>query len=273
MVYILIMKYFLLILSLWALPALAAKPLPATESQPQLVYGYAHFPPFMCSQQESHSGIDLLLIRELGKRLGLKIKMKEYPFKRLLQSMKTGQIDIMTSLAKRPDREAYMTYLQPSYFALGPTFYVRAGYEKSIQRYEDLYRVTVGMSADSAFFEPFDSDDMIRKYPVSFELQLLRMLTNERVDAIIGSNGQMDYLLHEEGLTGTISKARYRPEKVTNVFLALSQQSPFAQQADRFNRTLQEIIADGTLDRFLDQQCDVSASDIQDTPQSANSTQ
>lgn len=242
------MRYLLLLLLLLNLPASA--------SPKVLTYGYAHFPPFMCSDSEQHSGIDLQLIKELGKRLGIRVEMQEYPFKRLLQNMKSGQIDIMTSLAKRPDREQYMSYLTPSYYALGPTFYVQQGKENTIRHYDDLYNLTVGMSAGSAFFEPFDSDPKIKKYPISSELQLLKMLKGGRVETVIGSNAQMDFLLRQQGLEHSISKAVYRPEKVTKVHIALSQQSPFAKDIDQFNQVLQEIIDDSTLEVFIQQQCD-----------------
>jgi polar amino acid transport system substrate-binding protein len=210
----------------------------------------------MCSDTEPPTGIDIHLIKEVGKRLGLSVVFKEYPFKRLLVYMKTGQIDIMPSLAKRPEREEYMIYLSPSYYSLGPTFYVKKGNERIIREYDDLYNTTVGMSAGSVFFEPFDSDNNVKKYPVSFELQLLKMLDSGRVDTIIGSNAQIDFLLRQQGLDGKIKKAVFRPEKITKVFLALSRESPFAKDAEKFNKALKDIIDDNMLEKFISMQCD-----------------
>ncbi|MCP4116000.1 MAG: transporter substrate-binding domain-containing protein [Desulfobacteraceae bacterium] len=221
----------------------------------ELKVGVGYWPPFICSKTAPFSGIDVQLIKEIGKRLNLRVKFIHYPFQRSLFYMKKGRIDMMSSLAKRPERERYMYYLSQPYYSVEPVFYVQKGRNKRIQKYNDLYKGRIGLSAGSAFFEPFDSDDKIRKDPVNTELQLITMLIAGRFEAFIGVNSQIDYLAHREGLNHNIEKAAYRPGEKTDIFLAISLKSKYAVRFQQFNKALKGIIDEGLLKEIIRHNC------------------
>ena len=228
---------------------------------PQILYsevlkvGIGHRPPFICSENAPLSGIDVQLIKEIGKRLNLQVKFIHYPFHRSLFYMKKGTIDMISSLEKRPERETYMYYLSQPYFSIEPVFYVQKGRNKTIQKYTDLYGGRIGLSAGSTFFEPFDFDDKIRKFPTNTELQLIKMLIGGRLEAFIGINSQIDYLASREGLNHNIEKADYRPGEKTEIFLAISLKSKYAVRFQHFNDVLNKIADEGLLKEMIRNNC------------------
>ncbi len=228
---------------------------------PQVLYsevlkvGMGYRPPFMCSKTAPFSGIDVQLIKEIGRRLNLQVKFIHYPFNRSLFHMKKGSIDMISCLEKRPERETYMYYLSQPYYSVEPVFYVRTGRNKTIQRYNDLYKGRIGLSAGSAVFEPFDYDEKIRKFPVSTEFQLLKMLITGRLEAFVGINSQIDYLANREGLNHNIEKADYRPGEKTEIFIAISLRSKYMIRFQQFNDTLQEIVDEGLLKEIIGKNC------------------
>ncbi len=57
------------------------------------------------------SGIDFDLWSEIEKRLNIRIKFIQYPWSRILHNLENGDLDAMSGLAKRAERELYMTYI------------------------------------------------------------------------------------------------------------------------------------------------------------------
>ena len=58
-------------------------------------------------------GIDLEIARQLCQCLSLRLVIKPAPLARALDMMKNGQVDIMTFLLKTPEREQFITYIDP----------------------------------------------------------------------------------------------------------------------------------------------------------------
>lgn len=82
-------------------------------------------------------------------------------------------------------RRAYIHYLpsignQP----LHVRFVVRPGQEARLSRYEDLYELALGGKRGTAYFEPFDSDDLLDRAYVSDDAQLAAMFRAGRLDTI-----------------------------------------------------------------------------------------
>jgi len=208
------------------------------------------WPPFRMIEKEPYSGIDFDVWRELAKRLNLKLIFYKYPWARCLISMKEGTVDGMIGLAKRPEREKYMYYTDTPYYTCTTVFYVLKGKSNSIQKYEDLYKYNIGLVKDSAYFNRFDNDLKIRKYPVVKELQLLQMLANDRLGAFIGTDCQADYQIIQEDYKDIFEKATYKPGNDVSLYMAISQQSIYATELPLFNETIKKIVEEGKVKEF-----------------------
>jgi len=208
------------------------------------------WPPFRMIDHKKYSGIDFDVWRELAKRLNLKLNFIQFPWARCLFSMKEGLVDGMAGLAKRPEREEYMHYIDPSYYTCTTVFYVQKGKASLIQKYEDLYKYQIGFVRDSAYFDRFDNDSKIRKYPVVKEIQLLHMLRAKRFNAFIGTDCQADFQIIQENYKGEFEKANYKPGNDVQLYVAISKKSTYAKELFRFNETMRNIVAEGIIRAF-----------------------
>jgi polar amino acid transport system substrate-binding protein len=166
--------------------------------------------------------------------------------------MKSGQADIITGLAYTPERAQYIHYSAIPYYVVSPAFYLRKGKGHLIKKYKDLYRFTIGYSIDSAYFEPFNSDTALKKFGVSTEIQLIKMLANGHIDVIIGTNCNVEHDIAKLGLKDKIEKAHYIPDKKIELYLGISKNSKFAKQYDELNRIIKELVETGSANKIAD---------------------
>jgi hypothetical protein len=88
--------------------------------------------------------------------------------------------------------------------------------------YASLRGLRIGYVLESVYFQPFDSDKALDKVGVSNEQQLLEMLALGRIDALVGTDCQVDYSLLDPKLAGRIVKAAYQPQARTELYIGFS---------------------------------------------------
>lgn len=220
----------------------------------EYVIGTDPWPPFTIVNQGKVSGIDYDIVKEIERRMpGVRFRFQEIPWVRALRYMKSGEIDAITGLAKREEREKYILYTSPPYYSdCSSTFYMAKGQGHRIQQYDDLYRFKVGHVLNSAYFSPFDNDDKLQKYAVTHEAQLLKMIDNNRLDVIIGTNCQVDYHLKLKGLQDSFEQAAYKPGNNVDLYLGLSRKSSIVEILPELNEVLQQLHDEGVIRRITD---------------------
>ncbi len=168
---------------------------PAFGGQAELVVGISQWAPWKINTPE-FGGIDVLILKQIEKRLNIKIRFFACPWKRCLESIKTGDVDMVTSFIKSKDREEYAHFIEPSYHDVRKIFYKKKNSPVVISKYEDLYAYEIGVTEGGLFFPRFENDNSLRLAKVSHEIQLLRMLKSQRIDVIIESEYNLDYLIN-----------------------------------------------------------------------------
>lgn len=235
--------FILLVFLLFRLTSVTAK-------EREFIVAIDSWPPFRIIENKMYSGIDFDIWREVAKRQNLKLKFIKYPWTRCLFNMKEGYVDGMIGLAKRAEREEYMFYTNPSYYTCTTVFYVLKGKSNLIQTYEDLYKYKIGFVRDSAYFDKFDNDLKIQKYPLVKEIQLLPMLAKNRLDAFIGTDCQADYQIIQAGYQDVFEKANYKPGNDVHLYMAISKKSIYANELSNFNETIRNIVDEGKVKEF-----------------------
>lgn len=208
------------------------------------------WPPFSLTKEKPYSGIDIDLWNEIEKRLDAKINIKKYPWSRSLSYMKLGKLDAISGIAKREKREEYLKYLPKPYYTCSTVFYVRKGDSHKIKTYDDLKNFTIGYVSNSAYFLKFDNDLNLSKKSVTREIQLIKMLKIKRLNAIIGTDCQVDYELSKLGYTNLIEKAQYKPGNKVDLYIAISKKSQYINYYDTLAKILDDIIKEGKIEEF-----------------------
>lgn len=232
--------------ALWfALLVLLGAPLYAEEAPPLLVMTDV-WPPFRMQAADGElQGLDIDLLNQLSARTGLRFEVLRAPWARGLAALQNGKADLMTGLAKKPEREAYIDYLAQPYYACAPRFYAAPVQAKALHSYTQLAGLTIGHVLESAYFEPFDSDAQLRKTAVNTEGQLLEMLSRGRLQAVIGTDCQVDYELRDARWKGLIAKAAFRPEARTDLYIGFSRQRGLRAQYQQISQALAQLKAEG----------------------------
>ncbi len=208
------------------------------------------WPPFRVVTDRSMHGLDFDLMHELEKRMSIDVRFERMPWNRSLIQMQQGKADAMTGLARKPEREAFIYYIEPPYSFCSTVFYTHAGKGEKIRRYEDLYGKRVGFVLGSAYFSRFDEDTQMNKFGVATEDQLLRMIAVGRLDAFVGTDCQVDYEIREKGLDGALDKAAYRPGNRVDLYLGISRYSILFDRIADVEHAMRDMARDGTLDRI-----------------------
>ena len=226
-------------------------PVHAEENQ-TLVLATDFWPPFRIDNgEQAMTGIDVDLAALLEKRLKLRIKIVRVPWIRALAMMREGKADLMSGLARTPERAKFILYAEPAYAEIRPAFYGLRDSELRINSYADLNGPSIGFTRGSAYFEPFDSDTELKKQSATDESQLLRMLVGRRFDLIVGSDIQVDYELKLRAIDDIVFKHPYRPERTTPLYIGISRQSPFSKRKHELDRAIADLFADGSLQTLL----------------------
>jgi polar amino acid transport system substrate-binding protein len=209
------------------------------------------WPPYMIIDGKSKTGIDYDIYKELGKRVDINFKFIHAPLKRALYMLKQGQVDIVSGVARTPERETFLYFVTPPYHAVEIRIYVNKGNENIIQSYEDLYKYEIGMVGGSSYFSKFDNDIKIKKHEVTSEIQLLHMLKGKRFKAFIGSASQVDYdIMLNNMFIGKFKKALYKPDSNTDLYLAISKKSPLSRLILQISEAVKQMKEDGALDKI-----------------------
>ncbi len=218
----------------------------------KLKVGVNHWPPFVYAKDETYRGISVDIVKEIANRLNIKIEIDDYPWSRLLSNLKFGTTDCTAFLAKNKEREQYVLYPSVPYYTITTVFYVQKGKKNLIQKYEDLYKITVGVVTDSEYFDPFNRDSRIDKANVVREIQLLRMLGEGRIDAIVGTHPQVEYDILQNGYSGKFEQAAYRPGNNVHLYIGFSRKSSFSTQIKRINQTILLMKKTGKIQEIAD---------------------
>lgn len=222
----------------------------AATAAPVLRMVTEEWPPFRINdpgRESGFRGIDIDVVAVMEERLGVKIRIERHPWARALEMMRSGQVDLLSGVARTAEREAFMHYVGTSYCAVRPRFFTTAGRGKEIAIYEHLRGKTIGYSLHSAYFEPFDSDLDLDKKGLSTETQLLQALALKRLDLIIGTEPNLSYDIARLGLAGAVEPTSYQPTRQTDLFFAFSRKSPQLDLAGRVEEVLAGLVKEGVV--------------------------
>ena len=208
------------------------------------------WPPFRIHDEEGLQGIDFYVWEEIAKELNLDIKYTKYPWARILKNLKSGDVDVMSGLAKSKSRAEYIYYTTPAYYTCSFAFYIKKGNKNLIRKYEDLYNYSIGYVRNSVYFKRFDKDTKLHKHPVTAEIQLIEMLKRDRLDIIIGNDCQVDYEIKELGLQDIFEKTQFKPQYKSELYFVISKKSPFVKDIKRINKVIQRLVNEGKIKAY-----------------------
>ena len=214
------------------------------NSQTKLVIALSAFEPWTIIDGEKVSGIDIELIEKLAEMQQLEPVYYACPWARCLQLLRTGEIDLVSFVFHSPERAQYLDYIeQPYVHGNYQAFYLNRNTQLQINQFSDLLPLHIGVRRDISYFPRFDQNSVIKKKQVTYDLQLIKMLNSNHIDALVGQEEVIDYLLLKNGFNQQIVKANYKVFQVDNAFLAFSKKSKVRHLKAEMEANLHRLLA------------------------------
>ncbi len=211
--------------------------------------------PYKFLEAGIYKGIDIEIVDEVMRRLGLSYRVEFVESgTRIQQEARSGGADMLLLFSKKPDRLDYLIYPQESYIDISWNFFIRSEDEDKIsfKSFDDLKGLQIGITQDFAYTPAFLNSGLSFQTVTRNNLQI-GMLLARRLDAVPMNTIST---LYEEKKAGRLDQLSYLPKPLItkpyyNVFAKASSYPDIEGLAARYDETIREMKADGTLDAII----------------------
>lgn len=225
----------------------------AVGEESQLNIGMTNRAPWsFVSKEGVKKGIDVEIVKEIEKRLGVKINIQFFPWKRCLHMLQEGEIDLIARFSKTADREKFSYYIKPPYTKDAIVFYVKTDSDITINSYEELSGKTIGLLRGNAYAQKFDSDTELLKEPVDSKEQLFKMLESGRVDVVAIYEISSLYYLSSNGLNNLFRPVKFKLQRSDADFFGFSRKSTKVSLISDFERVVEKMVSQGEINKIID---------------------
>ncbi len=222
------------------------------EKSESIIVALDNWPPWKISGNGEFGGTDVLILEEISRRLDINFSFVESSWARCIQMLDDGEVDMITSFVKTPERENYTYYLEPEYRIDEIVFYMHKDRPVTVNVYNDLYNFKVGTIKGAFYFDSFNDDQQIDKEELISDPQLLKMLASGRIDLMIGYKHSLDYFIALEGFAGQFDQVEYRVTLENPVYMAMSKKSDHIDLIPQLSRVLQEMVESGEIEEIIE---------------------
>ncbi len=207
-----------------------------------------HAPPYRIIKGEDFSGIYIDTMKELAKRMDVKVHFSDVPFARALLMMEQGKdADLMLGPNRTPERETYMVYTQATFSRENKAFYVHPD-SPEITKFEDLRGKIISVHIGKVYFSQFDKDSSLEKEPIREYIMGIKKVRKKRNDVIIIPDKEGDQLLKKHNIH--LTKSSYIVQGKIS-YITISKKSPVVKLQKKLEETMEQIKKDGTMETIL----------------------
>lgn len=231
-----------------------SEPINASNTKQNIIIATHVEPPLVYIEKGVFHGSNVDIARLLARRMNKTVEFIYCPFVRCLSITKRGHADMMLSLNKTEERQAYFSYFErPFRTNLAPVrFYVKKESHLTIERYEDLKNLTVGVLRGGTYFNRFDHDKTLNKVESTSHAKLIDMLLKDRIDIFLGKTtsvkSQVDEYIYENEMRIT----PYIYAQKEGSYIIISKLSPLNNEFKAFSDTLNLLLDNGEIAEILE---------------------
>jgi len=209
----------------------------------------ADFPPFEFFEGDQIVGLDPDIARAIGDILGYEIEIVDMDFGAIILAVQAGQIDFgMAGMTVTEERLQQVDFTQ-GYFLSGQSIIVRDDEASVVSSPADLEMPGVRIGIQNATTGHTFADEHFPNAELMIydsNVDVIQALLANHVDAVI-----LDESPAANFVARNAGRIRQLDERLTHEYygIALALDSPYT---DLFNQALDQLRADGTLDRLID---------------------
>ncbi len=251
------MKYFSVILSVCILFFIIAGQ--SVAGQRALVFATLNnFSPFADISNGQARGIDVEIVEEICRRIGVPCKIHALPWKRVLVRVRHGEVDGGFAAFKTPSREEYAIFLKHPLHYSRFNIFTRKGNEFTFKKIDDLNGLDIGIKLGFKVSKEFDNAAAADKFVLQ-EVETLKAnigkLMLRRIDCIASNYQETMLVLKELNLQDQVICLPHPIMPPKGAYLVISKASDMTnkkQVFDKMNKALKTMNEDGTIKRIND---------------------
>ena len=231
---------------------------PCAGSDTVLTLATDPWPPYAIGQEGGplESGYAFDIGTELSRRIHCKFRADLLPWKRVLAFMEKGAYDITFPIQSNPQREAFMVFTDVLVEDRVFLWHLKDRKDSLSQwkTIDDLKPYIIGIISGYTYQKEMDQaieKNIITTQAVSSAEYNFKKLLKKRFDGFLESESVVITFFQKN--PEYRKKITHAPQIVSkDVFrIAISKKSAFAQMLPEFNRVIQEMKEDGSMDRIL----------------------
>lgn len=226
---------------------------PANLQAGKLVVGTSTgYPPYYFVENGELKGICVAVINRTAHLLGMQVVYKQYPWKRMLQYGKSGQVDAVMPLFKTTAREQFLLFPDMEIALEEDSFFTRKGTGiKFTGKLQDLTGHPIGIVTNYSYGDPFDSADYLEKISTRNDYNLIQMFKFKRFAIGLGNRQVVSYFARK---TGGIANLVFLEPPITSapLYLAFSKAKGHAKLTVTFSKALRKFKATRAYQEILE---------------------
>lgn len=211
-----------------------------------LVVHFEEYPPYEFIEKGGVKGVNVALMREAFRRMGVTPSFVPMPWKRAVYELKNGNIFALASGFKTPEREVFAYYPSESLAMEEVVVVVPTVSGVTISSISDLYGLSVGVVREYAYGKDFDSRRGLKKIEAASNPQLLKMLMSQRMDVAIMNKRVANALAQKMNITGHIRFAYSMNKEPLYLLFSRKRGDKARKLAQRFDAALKSMREDGS---------------------------
>lgn len=199
------------------------------------------YPPYYYLEDRVLTGACVEIIRHTAHALGLTAIFKQYPWKRMLHSGKTGRVDAIMPLFKTAEREKFLIFPDTALALEENHFFTRRATPVHFSgRLTDITPHPVGVVTGYSYGNAFDTATYLDKVIARNDLNLLQMFKYRRFAVGVGNRHVVRYFADK---AGGIHDLVFLEPPLTRapLYIAFSRQKGHAQLATEFAQALRDF--------------------------------
>ncbi|MCW5889291.1 MAG: amino acid ABC transporter substrate-binding protein [bacterium] len=229
----------------------AAAALPKDTLPKELVVGTSGgSPPYVTRRAGTISGLELDLAAEVGKVLGVPVRIVDVPWDKLFDELGSRKVDVvMAGVTVTPERQTRFAFAEP-YLRTGIVALVQAKDRERLGSRDAACKSNVkvgvvGQTTGERFVREHCPKAKVRVFATADDAVL--ELTHGRLDAVVGDGPVLAYLMSQQAVALELVPTGNVDEQLAWM---VRQNDTALQQA--LNGALETMRRDGTLDRVLE---------------------
>jgi len=239
------------------------------ESGTLIVGTSADYPPFAYYTSDYQiDGFDMAVIRELGKRLGVEVEVKDMAFEGLLGALQIQQIDLaIAAISSTPERETVVDFSNP-YFVSEDAILANKGAPAlvGVTSIDQLAGYRVGVQ-QSTLYERWLMEELVDTGKTAVTNIHLYNQADQAVTAL--SNGELDFVvldLPPATLATNAMNVLLVGSGLNRQRFAIAMGAGQSEMQKRVNTVLVEMQNEGVISAFASQYMGIDPGDIAPIP-------